>query len=171
MPGLLETLEGIQYEHDAHEKLAEETYLRLFKACLFISQSDAYANFNRHILTASQNTLTWWRPPSILLHSTHIRTLSSQITTRVCKGWPLNSWRYVRCSDATYQLIGNIHQARDCLWTPSTAPSPKISDSTLTRNCAWKILRLMDIASGSPRMYVIRRCSSMPLILYSRLAS
>ena len=40
MPGLLETLEGIQYEHEAHEKLVEEVYLSPLKVCLFISQLD-----------------------------------------------------------------------------------------------------------------------------------
>lgn len=37
MPGLLETLEGIQYEHDAHGKLVEEVYLGPFRVGLFIS--------------------------------------------------------------------------------------------------------------------------------------
>ena len=41
MPGLLETLEGIQYEQATHEKLVEEVYLGPFKARLLISQLDA----------------------------------------------------------------------------------------------------------------------------------
>lgn len=37
MPGLLETLEGIQYEHEAHGKLVEEVYLGPFRVCTSIS--------------------------------------------------------------------------------------------------------------------------------------
>ena len=41
MLGLLETLEGIQYEHEAHEKLVGEVYLGPVKACLFVLRLNA----------------------------------------------------------------------------------------------------------------------------------
>ena len=41
MPGLLETLEGIRYKHEAHEKPVEEVYLGPFRACPFVLQLNA----------------------------------------------------------------------------------------------------------------------------------
>ena len=41
MSGLLETLEGIQYEQATHEKLVDEVYPGPFKVRLLISELDA----------------------------------------------------------------------------------------------------------------------------------
>lgn len=98
MPGLVETLEGIQYEHEAHEKLVEEVYLAPFKVCLILVKIGCIKTrscLNRPSPIASRNTLIWWRLLSTLLHLTRIRTQSNQSTTKACKGWPLNSWRWV----------------------------------------------------------------------------
>ena len=37
MPGLLETLEDIQYGHEAHRKLVEEVYLGPLRVCPLFS--------------------------------------------------------------------------------------------------------------------------------------
>lgn len=98
MPGLLETLEDIQYGHEAHRKLVEEVYLGPFRVCPLFSSCCSWtmlmANFtNRPSRTISRSTLIWWRLPSTLLHWTRIRILSNQNMMRGCKGWPPNLWR------------------------------------------------------------------------------
>lgn len=50
MPGLLETLEGIQYEHEAHERLVAEVYIEPFRVCLFISYPYCSWMYTDHIL-------------------------------------------------------------------------------------------------------------------------
>ena len=43
MPGLIETLEAVQYERLAHGRLVEEVYLKPFKVCLLsLSKTDCH---------------------------------------------------------------------------------------------------------------------------------
>ncbi|KAI9568665.1 DNA mismatch repair protein [Boletus coccyginus] len=62
MPGLLETLEGIQYEHSAHEKLVEEVYLGPFR-----THSDSLSKYSDMVETtldlASLDTHTYTIKP------------------------------------------------------------------------------------------------------------